>query len=95
MVLCDTFGVHRSRYNYWVKRARGISPERLKALTTVKAIHTESNGSAGARTIATIARSRDYPLSRYRAGKLMKAQHLVSCQLPKHAYKKAAQEHVS
>jgi len=33
-------------------------------------------------------------LSRYRAGRLMKAQYLASCQLPKHAYKKAAQEHV-
>lgn len=64
-------------------------------MTVVKAIHTESNGSAGARTIATIATSRGYPLSRYRAGNLMKAQRLVSCQLPKHAYKKATQEHVS
>jgi putative transposase len=61
----------------------------------VKAIHIESNGSAGARTIATIATSRDCPLSRYRADKPMKTRHLVSSQLPKHAYKKATQEHVS
>jgi len=95
VILCDTFGVHRSSFKYWLKRSKSVSPERLKALTIVKAIHAESNGSAGARTISTIATSRDYPLSRYRAGKLMKAQHLVSCQLPKHAYKKATQEHVS
>ena len=94
-MLCDTFGVHRSSLKYWLKRSKNVSPERLKALTIVKAIHAESNGSAGARTIATIATSRDYPLSLYRAGKLMKAQQLVSCQLPKHAYKKATQEHVS
>ena len=95
MVLCDTFGVHRSSYKYWASRSKCVSPERLKALTVVKAIHRESNGSAGARTIATIATSRGYLLSRYRAGKLMKAQSLASCQLPKHAYKKATQEHVA
>ena len=71
-----------------------MSPERLKAQAIVKAIHSESNGSAGARTIALIATERGFPLSRYRAGNLMKAQHLVSCQLPKHHYRKAIQEHV-
>lgn len=71
-----------------------VSPERLKAQAIVKAIHVESKGSAGARTIAKIATVRGYPLSRYRAGKLMKVQYLLSSQLPKHAYKKATQEHV-
>lgn len=33
------------------------------------------------------------PLSRYRADKLMKELELVSCQQPKHKYKKATQEH--
>ena len=93
--LCKTFDVHRSSYNYWAKRSKVVSPEQLKALTFVKVIHRESNGSAGARTIATIATTRGLPLSRYRATKLMKAQALVSCQLPKHTYRKAAQEHVS
>jgi len=50
----------------------------MKAFTVVKVIHRESNGSAGARTIATIATNRGYPLSRYRASKLMKLQCLVS-----------------
>ena len=94
-MLCHAFSVHRSSYKYWVKRSKRISPERLKALTVVKAIYRESNGSAGAGTIATIATARGLAMSRYRAGKLMKAQALVSCQLPKHAYRKAAQEHVS
>ncbi len=61
----------------------------------VKAIHRESNGSAGARTIATIATTRGYRLSRYRTSKLMRSQGLVSCQLPKHAYRKATQEHIT
>jgi putative transposase len=78
-MLCHAFSVHRSSYKYWVKRSKRVSPERLKALTVVKAIHRESNGSAGARTIATIATARGLPLSRYRAGKLMKIQALVSC----------------
>ena len=33
-------------------------------------------------------------LSRYRASKIMKALGLVSCQLPKHRYRKADTEHV-
>ena len=60
----------------------------------VKSIFNESNGSASARTIATIATSRGMALSRYRAGRLMARCQLVSCQQPKHAYKKAKQEHV-
>ena len=34
-------------------------------------------------------------LSRYRARRIMKDLGLVSCQLPKHAYKKALQSHVA
>ena len=34
-------------------------------------------------------------LSRYRAGRIMKALGLVSCQLPRHAYKKASQPHMT
>lgn len=66
----------------------------MKARAVVKAIHAESKGSAGARTIALIATERGYPLSRYRVSRLMKVQHLFSCQQPKHRYKNAAQEHV-
>lgn len=34
-------------------------------------------------------------LTRYRAGRLMKKLALISCQRPRHAYKKAAREHVA
>ena len=91
--LCQTFGVHRSSYNYWVKRTDTINPKMLNEMTMVKAIFHESNDSAGARTIAQIATTRGIALSRYRAGSLMKACGLESCQQPKHAYKKAKQEH--
>ena len=61
----------------------------------MRSIHAESNGSAGARTIACISTQRGTPLSRYRTTKLMGQLGLVSCQLPSHAYKKANQEHVA
>jgi len=57
----------------------------------VKAIFEESHGSSGARTIATIATTRDIPLSRYRADKLMKQLDIQSCQLPTHRYIKENQ----
>ena len=61
----------------------------------IKSIFAESNGSAGARTIAEISTQRGMKLSRYRAGRLMKACQLTSCQQPKHAYRKAKQEHIA
>jgi len=67
----------------------------VKELAMVRRIHTESNGSAGARTIEQISSDRELPISRYRAGKMMKQLRLQSCQLPKHNYKKALQEHIT
>ncbi len=94
MQLCEAFEVHRSSYKYWAKRSHRVDPGKVHEMTIVKAIHRESNGSAGARTIATISSARGHALSRYRATGIMKRLGLVSCQLPKHAYRKAAQEHV-
>jgi putative transposase len=74
---------------------REIKPEEIKALVMVKSIYLESNGSAGARTISGIATARGFSLSRYVATRLMKEQGLVSCQRPKHKYKKARKEHVA
>ncbi len=87
--------MHRSSYKDWTKRKKTVSPERLKNRVIVKSIHEESKGSAGARSIATIATARGYPLSRYRVTGLMKAENLVSCQLPNHRYKKATKEHIT
>lgn len=64
----------------------------------MRTAHRVSNGSAGVRTIADMITNDDthsIRLTRYRAGRLMKKLKLVSYQLPKHAYKKAAQEHVA
>lgn len=63
-------------------------------MSEVRTVYTQSNGSAGARSIAKMVTTRGSPLSRYRASRLMKQLELVSCQLPKHSYKKADQEHL-
>jgi len=93
-MICDVFSIHRSSYKYWSGRPKAINPDYIELCSEVKAAHRVSNGSAGARTIADIVTVKGIPLSRYRAANLMKKHGLVSCQLPKHAYKKATQEHV-
>ena len=88
------FGVHRSSYRYWEAKDKQIPAERIRLLSEVSEAHRLSGGSAGARTIASIVTNKELSLSRYRASKLMKSLGLVSCQQPKHAYRKASQEHV-
>ncbi|WP_353411427.1 IS3 family transposase, partial [Pseudoteredinibacter isoporae] len=94
-IICEVFGIHRSSYKYWSKRSRSLSPEQLELHCQIKAAFEESNGSAGARTIADIVTARGIDLSRYRANRLMKKLELVSSQLPGHKYKKASQEHIA
>ncbi|EHI8863447.1 IS3-like element ISEc31 family transposase, partial [Escherichia coli] len=48
---------------------------------------------AGARTLAEMLTQNGVPMSRYRAGRLMKYLNLSSCQPGKHQYKNARQEH--
>lgn len=61
--------MNRSSYKYWTDRPKALSPDRIRLLTEVRSVHKESNGSAGARTVATIVTNRGTPLSRYRAGR--------------------------
>jgi putative transposase len=86
--LCEVFGVHRSSYRYWANRDKSLLSEHVLVRAEVRRAYALSNGSAGARTIADIVTARGIPLSRYRASQFMKELDLVSCQLPKHAYKK-------
>ncbi|WP_418113763.1 IS3 family transposase [Vibrio scophthalmi] len=92
--LCEVFNLHRSSYNYWLKRPTVINAEIVKLLSLVIEGYAASNGSAGARAIADIVTNQGVKLSRYRATKLMKTIGLVSCQEPKHHYRKASQEHI-
>nr|KJZ13160.1 integrase [Pseudoalteromonas rubra] len=92
--LCHVFSVHRSSYKYWRSRDKQITPEQARLNSAIHEVHAASEGSAGARTIATIVtNTKDILLSRYRASKLMKKLGLVSCQLPQHKYKRAEQTH--
>lgn len=93
--MCEAFGIHRSSYRYWLQRPSNVDAKTIHLISEVRTVHTESKGSAGARTIAGIVTARGTALSRYRAGKLMKKLELVSSQVPKHNYKKADHEHVT
>lgn len=92
--LCEVFQIHRSSYKYWRIRKHKICLKEMETRAMVKAIFTESRGSAGARTIASIASAKGIALSRYRARNLMKTLHLVSCQQRNHRYKKRDNEHL-
>lgn len=86
--------MHRSSYRAWQARPAEVRPEELRLQAKVKAAHQLSHGSAGARTIARLVTAEGLPLSRYRAGRRMKALGLVSNQPPRHRYKKAEQPHI-
>ena len=93
--LCHLFGTHRSSYRYWLARKPRKDIKRARTKALVKQVFTQSNQSAGARTIATAVSQLGDKLSRYRAGRMMKEMHLVSSQLPKHQYKKTGGEHLA
>ena len=57
-------------------------------------VYRESNGSAGARSIAAMVTTIGIKLSRWRATKLMKALNIISYQQPSHRCKKASKEYI-
>lgn len=75
------------------RKNKKIDLKKVTEKALVKEIFRSSRGSAGARTIATIATSHGTPLSRYRAGNLMKNLDLHSTQRIKQIYKKTGREH--
>lgn len=87
------FGVHRSSYKYW-RQPKKPDATRVVLLNLVCESYRESNGSAGARNIASMVTTKGLKLSRWRATKLMKELNLISCLQPGHRYKKASKEYV-
>jgi hypothetical protein len=77
-LICGVFGVDRSSYKYWVKRANMPILKRIKLLSELRSAHQDSNGWAGARTIATIVTDPGIQLSRYGTTRVMKELELVS-----------------
>lgn len=94
IILCTVLEVNRSSFKYWDKHTSAIKPEEIKLAAKVKAAHTLSEGSAGARTLATMVSSEDAAVSRYRAAKAMKQLDIRSCQPPKPNYKPAKKAHL-
>ncbi|MCK0699252.1 IS3 family transposase [Escherichia coli] len=93
--LCHVFGVHRSSYRYWKNRPEKPDGRRAVLRSQVLELHNISHGSAGARSIATMATLRGFRMGRWLAGRLMKELGLVSCQQPAHRYKRGGREHVT
>ncbi|EAC1210771.1 IS3 family transposase, partial [Escherichia coli] len=93
--LCHVFGVHRSSYKYWKNRPEKPDGRRAVLRSQVLELHGISHGSAGARSIATIATRRGYQMGRWLAGRLMKELGLASCQQPTHLYERGGHEHVA
>ncbi|EPI9231354.1 IS110 family transposase, partial [Escherichia coli] len=87
--------VHRSSYRYWKNRPEKPDCRRAVLRSQVLELHGISHGSAGARSIATMATRRGYQMGRWLAGRLMKELGLVSCQQPTHRYKRSGHEHVA
>lgn len=93
-ILCEVFNVQRSSYKYWCQRkAKVACLKQAEERAMVKKLFTDSRGSAGARTIASMATANGIPLSRYRARRIMKAMNLVSRQQKSHRYKQDNQEY--
>nr|WP_308379154.1 IS3 family transposase [Serratia marcescens] len=91
--LCSALGVHRSSYRYWQKRCDTINPARVRLYSEIRRAWNRSRGSAGAHTLAEMLTQNGIPMSRYRAGRLIKSLNLSSCQPGKYQYKNARQEH--
>lgn len=95
MLLCQVFSIARSSFRAWRDRSTALPAQEQQLREKIKSAHELSNGSAGARTIATMVTTSGTALSRYRASRRMKLLGLVSSQIPSHRYKKANQPHVS
>ncbi|MBJ2056799.1 IS3 family transposase [Escherichia coli] len=91
--LCSALGIHRSSYRYWRKRRDTVNSARVRLCSEIRRAWNQSRGSAGAHTLAEMLPQNGVPMSRYRAGRLMKYLNLSSCQPGKHQYKNACQEH--
>lgn len=94
-MLCDAFELCYSTLKYQCRKMKHIDPTKVKLHALIKTCHRQSNGSAGARTLAAMVSLQGMPLSRYRAGRLMKQLDLHSTQQRKHKYRKATQVHLA
>lgn len=78
--LCDAFDVSPSTVKYQRKIKQKICPTKVVDQAFVREYFNKSNGSAGSRSIAAIAKVQGHNLSRYRVRSIMKKLNLKSRQ---------------
>jgi putative transposase len=86
-LVCSAIGIGASSYYERRKRQRLISAKRRILRARVKRLFDKSRQSAGNRTIVSMLRDEGIIMGRFKAGRLMKEQGLMSKQPGKHAYK--------
>ena len=91
--LCQLFDIPRSSH-YALKKPKLPSLEQINLNLWVKQAYDQTKGSGGARTLsAMVSQQHGIKLTRYKAGKIMAQQGLISRQLIRHRYSKADKEH--
>lgn len=90
--LLSVFGVARSTYAYRLRMVNRVNAERERLKEKVVAIHSDSRGAAGSRTISGQLRNEGESVGRYKARSLMKEANVASKQLKKHRYKTVGEE---
>ncbi|MBT1064533.1 IS3 family transposase [Bowmanella sp. Y26] len=86
-LVCSAMGVGVSSYYERQARQRGVHAKRRILRAKVKRLFDKSRQSAGARTMVSMLRDDGIVMGRFKAGRLMQEQGLMSKQPGKHAYK--------
>lgn len=86
-LVCSALGVGVSSYYERRKRQRLIGAKRRILRARVKRLFDKSSQSAGTRTLVDMLRDEGITMGRFKVGRLMKEQGLMSQQPGKHTYK--------
>ncbi|HEY0210666.1 IS3 family transposase, partial [Acerihabitans sp.] len=84
--LCAAFGVSRSSYYYQRLHYGRINSARLRLKKQVIALHSQSRGAAGARSLSALLRGQGEFVGRYKVIRLMREAGISSKQPRRHRY---------
>ncbi|WP_141121762.1 IS3 family transposase [Pseudomonas aeruginosa] len=91
-VVCSAFDVARSCYYVHRLRRRRVDARRVALRSQVNQLFSQSQGSAGSRSILGMLREEGVTIGRFRVRRLMRELGLVSKQPGSHAYRQAMVE---
>ncbi|WP_230857587.1 IS3 family transposase [Pectobacterium versatile] len=91
--MCNVFGVHRSSYKYWRQPGKPDAT-RVALLSLVREVYRESNGSAGARSIAAMVTTKGIKTEPLAGNKADESAQYYQLSATRHRYKKASKEHI-